>query len=114
MEITINDKPIEIKFGMAFIRELNKKVGLWTQNVNIGMALNKTLPALLGGDPEAMADLLYCGTAHIKAGRPKQSDIDTYMENVEDFDKLSSDLLDALKESTLTKVPLKKMMAQMK
>lgn len=113
MEINIKDKDIELKFGMAFIRDLNKEAGLWREGINIGMALQKTLPAVLAGDLEAVVNVLYCGTAHIKVGRPKKTDFDDFMDNCDNIEKLTEDLIDALKEANLTKAPLKQMLDQM-
>lgn len=103
---------IELKFGMSFIRELNKKLGMWTaEGVNLGMSLQRALPGILAFDAEAISTVLYCATVHLKKSeRPTQAQIDEYLENVEDFEKLVDELIEALKESSITNVSLKKLM----
>lgn len=103
---------IELKFGMDFIRDLNKKLGMWTsEGINLGMSLQRVLPGILAFDPEPIATVLYCATVHLKKSeRPTQAQIDEYLENVEDFEKLVDELIEALKESSITNVSLKKLM----
>lgn len=116
MELKINGKDTQLIFGMAFIRELNKLAGVSTkEGINLGMALQTTIPSLIGADPVAISNTIYAGTAHIKHGRPTQADVDAYLETeVENWQKLVDALVDALKESNVTATPLKQMMAAAK
>ena len=76
------------------------------------MALQTTIPSLIGADPVAIANVIYAATAHVKTGRPTQEDVDAYLENeVEDWDKLAEKLVAELEKSNVTKRPLQAMKA---
>ena len=105
MELKINDHNVALVFGMAFVRELNHLAGVATkEGINLGMALQTTIPSLIGADPVAIAN--------VKTGRPTQEDVDAYLENeVEDWDKLAEKLVVELEKSNVTKRPLQAMKA---
>ena len=107
MELKINGHNVTLVFGMAFVRELNHLAGVATkEGINLGMALQTTIPSLIGADP------IYAATAHAKTGRPTQEDVDTYLESeVEDWDKLAEKLVAELEKSNVTKRPLQAMKA---
>lgn len=113
MELKINDHNVALVFGMAFVRELNHLAGVATkEGINLGMALQTTIPSLIGADPVAIANVIYAATAHVKTGRPTQEDVDAYLENeVEDWDKLAEKLVAELEKSNVTKRPLQAMKA---
>lgn len=113
MELKINGHNVALVFGMAFVRELNHLAGVATkEGINLGMALQTTIPSLLGADPVAIANVIYAATAHIKVGRPTQEDVDAYLESeVEDWDKLAEKLVTELEKSNVTKGPLQAMKA---
>lgn len=110
MQITINDRVHELKFGLKFIQNLNEAHGIMTDMGNIGGGINRTLPGLLNADVEAIMLIIKCSTKGLS-----EKQIEDYLasvsdEGVEAFDKLVEDLLDAIKEGTFTKVPFAKAM----
>lgn len=110
MKVTIDNKDYELNFGMGFVRALNKAQGMIVQEVNIGNAIEKTLPGLLARDPEMLEAYVLCANRDLT-----QRNVDKFIENLvlsdEDgqaFEEFADKLLDAVKEGTMTRLPFKK------
>lgn len=110
MQVTIDNKDYELNFGMAFVRALNKAQGMIVQEVNIGNAIEKTMPGLLARDPEILEAYVLCANRDLT-----QRNVDKFIENLvlsdEDgqaFEEFADKLLDAVKEGTMTRLPFKK------
>lgn len=103
MILTINDIDYEIKFGIGFVRRLDEKY--YTKGVagaQFGLGLESRLPLLLAGDTLVLAEFLYMGTAHLDK-RPKQADIDDFIDTVGDIDALFDEVVDELKKQNATR-----------
>lgn len=107
MELTINGKKAELKFGVRFVRELDKLRSPEVENVKVGMALNVTLPVLTAHDPAVIADYIYCA-AYKNHPRPTQAEVDNFLDNDADFDKLADQIVQEVKESNVIKGMAKK------
>lgn len=110
MQVTIDNKDYELNFGMGFVRALNKAQGMIVQEVNIGNAIEKTMPGLLARDPEILEAYVLCANRDLT-----QRNVDKFIENLvlsdEDgqaFEEFADKLLDAVKEGTMTRLPFKK------
>lgn len=110
MQVTIDNKDYELNFGMAFVRALNKAQGMIVQEVNVGNAIEKTMPGLLARDPEILEAYVLCANRDLT-----QRNVDKFIENLvlsdEDgqaFEEFADKLLDAVKEGTMTRLPFKK------
>lgn len=108
MQLTINDKTVNLYFGVGFVRELDKRCGLETQGLKLGMALTGKIPALFGGDVAALADILFAATITEK-NRPTQKEVDNYIDNVENLEQLFEQVLDELEQSNGGKKLVKQM-----
>lgn len=109
MNITVNNKHVELHFGMRFLRELNEVAGMKAEDrVNMGMGLNMTLPALLGGDYVALENVIYSASN----GSLTLNELDEFLENNSNVESLREKVLAELRKSAVTKVPLKKMETQ--
>jgi len=106
MELKINNKDIEIVFGLAFNRELDSIHKVEGAGLKFGAGLDTTIPELLSGSVVALSETIYHGTAHIKQGRPSQHQIDKFIENHENLDDLTTLLLHELEESNVSKKKL--------
>ena len=51
MEIKLNDKTVQLNFGVRFVRELDKVAGMSVNGQSFGFGLTKSLPALQAYDP---------------------------------------------------------------
>lgn len=115
MQIKVNNKDVNLNFGVRFIRELDQKVGLTLtiQGIkqNFGMALTKVIPALQSYDVAVLADLLYCA-AWDNQKRPSLSDIDAFLDDTNtDIDKLFDDVQKELKSSNAARTATKNLKA---
>lgn len=108
MQIKINDKEVELKFGVKFVRELDKVAGLDLNGASFGMGLTKSIPSLNTADPAVLADVIYSAAATKKAFRPSQDDVDDFIDNYEDdLEKLFDDVIKEMSQANAIKVALK-------
>jgi len=95
MQIKVNNKEIELKFGIKMIRELNNIAGMEFNGAPFGMAIAKVVPELRIGDPSALSDVIYAATATVQMGRPSRDDIDDFVEenaNEKMFDEVTAEM----------------------
>lgn len=107
MEIKINDKTVELKFGVRFVRELDKLRSPEINDVKVGLALDVTLPVLTAHDPAIISDYIYCA-AYKNHPRPTRTEIDQFLDKCEDFDKVADQVVEEVKESNVIKSAAKK------
>ncbi|MCQ2570301.1 MAG: tail assembly chaperone [Limosilactobacillus sp.] len=107
MQLKINDQTYDVKFGMAFLRELNERAGLIAQGFNIGVALQRIIPGLLANDLTALETIIQ---AALKASDViiGQSELDEYFESLtaKQTQKLMDSVLTNLDKSNVTHGPL--------
>lgn len=108
MEIKIKDREVTLYFGVRFVRELDKVAGMNVNGASLGMGLTRTLPALETGDPVALANVLYAASYDTNP-RVSQNEIDEYMENCKDLDKLYDRVMKEAMESNIIKATAKKL-----
>ncbi|EEX24795.1 tail assembly chaperone [Limosilactobacillus fermentum] len=108
MEIKINGKNVELNFGVAFVRELDKVAGMKVNGQSFGFGLTKSLPALQAYDPAVLADVLYCAAWDNKP-RPTQKAIDEFIDTDSDLEKVFDEVNKAIAESNAVKVAAKNM-----
>ena len=105
-ELTINDKVYKFKFGMGFLRELNKKVNMPMQGVpeikkNIGFQYY--LSGLIDGSLEDLVEILYCANQGYSPRITKDT-LDNFIDNEEtDIDELIENVMGFLKKANATK-----------
>lgn len=107
MTININGKEHEIRFGIRFVNELDKAFA--GDQAQYGGGITYALPRLLDGDVAALAKVLYLGTCTEK-GRPKEDDVNAYVEDHEDVEALMAEVLDELKKQNATKLKTVKLL----
>lgn len=108
MQIKINSKQVDLKFGVKFVRELDKVAGLDLNGASFGMGLTKSIPALNTADPAVLADVIYSAASTNKAFRPSQDDVDDFIDNYEDdLEKLFDDVIKEMSQANAIKVALK-------
>ena len=108
MKIKIKDREVTLYFGVRFVRELDKVAGMNVNGASLGMGLTRTLPALETGDPVALANVLYAASYDTNP-RVSQNEIDEYMENCKDLDKLYDRVMKEAMESNIIKATAKKL-----
>lgn len=109
MEVTIKGKKYQLNFGVGFVRNLDHFYGLSNKSgFNLGMGLTKTIPALKGYDPAALAEVIQC------AAEPAVtlSDVDSLIDNPKtDIEKLFNDVQKELNEANAVKLAVKNLKA---
>lgn len=108
MQVKINNKEVELKFGVKFVRELDKVAGLDVNGASFGMGLTKSIPALNTADPAVLADVIYSAASTNKAFRPSQDDVDNFIDDYDgDLEKLFDDVTKEMSAVNAIKVALK-------
>lgn len=112
MQVKINNKEVELKFGVKFVRELDKVAGLDVNGASFGMGLTKSVPALNTADPAVLADVIYSAASTNKAFRPSQDDVDNFIDDYDgDLEKLFDDVTKEMSAANAIKVALKNVQA---
>jgi len=108
MQVKINNKEVELKFGVKFVRELDKVAGLDVNGASFGMGLTKSIPALKTADPAVLADVIYSAASTNKTFRPSQDDVDNFIDDYDgDLEKLFDDVTKEMSAANAIKVALK-------
>lgn len=105
-ELTIKDTVYSFKFGMGFLRDINKMLGkpmdgIPNEKQNVG--LQYKIGGIIDGDVEALVDVLDIAN---KTQDPRISRklLDEYIDDENtDIDRLFEDVLDFLKRTNATK-----------
>lgn len=107
MQLRLNENTtVEVKFGVGFVRELDKNHPLEAKGIKLGMSLSMKIPEILGGDVASLSDVLYAGT-FLEKERPTQTEIDNFIDEHEDIEALFDEVIKALEESNAGKRILK-------
>ncbi|WP_270360398.1 tail assembly chaperone [Limosilactobacillus mucosae] len=107
MELTINDKKVELKFGVRFLRELDKIASVENSGIKFGMGLSRSILGLRAYDAAVLADVLYAASY----GKVGQATIDNYLDNCENLEKIFDDVIKEISESNAANLAVKKMKA---
>ena len=102
MQLTINEKTYNVKLGVKFVRALDKAYPIEQQGLKFGMALSAKIPELYAKNIASLADIIYYGTV-TESPRPSLNDVETYVEECEDLEKLFDDVIQELSESNAGK-----------
>lgn len=116
-ELTINGKVYQFKFGMGFVREINKTAQIPVPGVpgasqQVGLALAVT--KLLDGDVVALADVLELANKGFTP-RVTKTLVEEYIDDeTTNIDELFDTVADFLERANATKKVAKKMIAALK
>ena len=102
MRLVINGKTHNVKFGVKFVRSLDKAYPIERQGLKFGMALSAKIPELYAKNIASLADIIYHGTV-TESPRPSLVDVETFVEEHEDLEQLFDDVLKELSESNAGK-----------
>ena len=102
-----------MKFGVKFVRALDKAYPIEQQGLKFGMALSAKIPELFAKNIASLADIIYYGTV-TESPRPSLNDVETYVEECEDLEKLFDDVIQELSESNAGKSLMSEMNQELK
>lgn len=112
MELTINGKEYSFKFGVKFVRELDKTIKIEQKGIEFGMGLaGKVLPELLTGNVNTLANILFLAN-RTETPKLSQNEIDDYIDDCEDIEALFDLVTDEIKESNAGKLATKNLKIQ--
>ena len=116
MELTIKDKVYQFKFGIGFVKEINKTKkrpvdGMPGVEEEIGLAM--AVAEVIDGNILALAEVLDLANKG-KSPRVTRTDLEDYLDDENtDIDKLFDDVIDFFGKANATKKVTKKMLAAM-
>lgn len=106
MEFTIKGKEYELKFGLAFIRQLDEKFKVNYQGMEFGMGIIQAMAGLQQYNPTTLADVLKAAATH-SGKAPKQYDVDEaldeYAEEHDGLEQLFEDIIEEMGKSKTVK-----------
>ena len=102
MQLTINDKDYTFKFGLRFIRELDKQITTNNEGIEFGVGTAFKLAQLVNTkDLAALSDVLLVAN-QTETPRIKAVDLDTFIEEHEDVEGLLNEVIAELEASNAT------------
>ena len=102
MQITINDKDYTFKFGLRFVRELDKTIQKAENGVEFGVGTSvKMAQLILDRDLTVLSDILVIAN-QTETPRIKAVDLDTFIEEHDDVEGLLNDVIAELETSNAT------------
>lgn len=107
--ITIAGKELELHYGLAFIRELDKRYNTSYQGVQYGMGVRVVTLYLIDENPVALLDIIQSALITEKKV-PSEQEIEAWLEEQEDFEGLFQGFLDSLKKSKMTQGTVQKIL----
>lgn len=111
MELTIGNQVYEFKAGIGFMREANKRVVEKIDNTDTyrGVGLTYLVAGIIDGDIDDLVDALDLMNKGMKP-RVTRAQLEEYVEDVEDIDKLFEDVLDFFANANVSKRIVKNLM----
>lgn len=104
MEIEVNGEIYQLVAGFGFLHEVNKKVTVDVPNTGKKkeVGLKFMVASIIDGDIDALADcILYMNIG--QTPRLKKADVENYLEDVDDIDKVFEDVINFLSQANACK-----------
>lgn len=104
MEIEVNGEIYQLVAGFGFLHEVNKKVTVDVPNTGKKkeVGLKFMVASIIDGDIDALADCIF----YMNVGqtpRLKKADVENYLEDVDDIDKVFEDVINFLSQANVCK-----------
>lgn len=114
MEIEVNDETYQLVAGFGFLHEVNKRVTVDVPNTKNKkeIGLKFMVASIVDGDIDALVDCIFCMNVD-QTPRLKKADIERYLEDVEDIDKVFEDVINFLSQANACKKEVKSLMTSM-
>ena len=108
MQLVINEKEIELYFGIDFIEFLDKKYSLKREGVEFAMGVSNAIVYLQQANPRILIDIIQAGTINSN-NKVGVSEIKRFVESQEDLEWMFSDFLGQLETAPMTKTAFARM-----
>ena len=114
MKLLIDKKTYSFKFGTKFVREIDKRYPLEQEGMKFGLGLSgRIIPELKANNINTLSNVLYLSNL-TEDEKVDQDQLDDYIDNVEDIEKLFDEVNAALRESNAGKLAMKNMEKNLK
>jgi len=107
MNLTINKKDYELKFGLDFINFLDKKYYIEQDGFKLGQGLTYVVLQAELGNPLILLDLIMAAT--VTSAKVKIDDVKVFVENEADINELMNEFLVKLEETPITRFTMSKL-----
>ncbi|MBO0456284.1 tail assembly chaperone [Enterococcus hulanensis] len=114
MKLKIKNKNYSFKFGVKFVREIDKSMPVKRDDMEFGLGLSaKILPELQSGNINTLSKVLYIAS-RTETPSLTQDEIDDYVDDVEDIEGLFDEVMKDLGESNAGKLAVANLEKELK
>lgn len=112
MEIEVNGETYQLVAGFGFLHEVNKRVTVDVPNTKNKkeVGLKFMVASIMDGDIDALVDCIFCMNIG-QTPRLKKTDIERYLEDVEDIDKVFEDVINFLSHANVCRKEVMQLMS---
>lgn len=103
MILNIANRDVEVKTGVRFLKELDKRYTLEQEGVKIGFGLNQLSINFSMRNVGGLAEAIECATRTAKPFKPNSEQIEDFLDDQEDYEWLFEAFNEQLSESNATK-----------
>src|SRR5690625_951677 len=111
MKLTIGQKEYELKFGLKFLRELDKAYVQKIEGMEFSMGLQQANIYLNMKHPDALNKVIKSGLSHLNS-QPSNDDVEAFLEETYESGKevkLLNDIQKAMEQAPFLKQQIKEM-----
>lgn len=112
MEIEVNGEIYQLVAGFGFLHEVNKKLSIDVPNTGTKkeVGLKYMAASIIDGDIDALADCIFYMNIG-QSPRLKKAQVESYLEDVEDIDKVFEDVINFLSQANACKKEVKPLLS---
>lgn len=112
MEIEVNGEIYKLVAGFGFLHEVNKKLAVDVKSAGTKkeIGLKYMVASIIDGDIDALVDCIF----YMNSGqtpRLKKTQIESYLEDVEDIDKVFEDVINFLSHANVCRKEVMQLMS---
>lgn len=112
MEIEVNGEIYKLVAGFGFLHEVNKKLAVDVKSAGTKkeIGLKYMVASIIDGDIDALVDCIF----YMNSGqtpRLKKQQIESYLEDVEDIDKVFDDVINFLSHANVCRKEVMQLMS---
>lgn len=112
MEIEVNGEIYQLVAGFGFLHEVNKKVAIDVSSTGTKkeVGLKFMVASIIDGDIDALVDCIFYMNSG-QSPRLKKQQIESYLEDVEDIDKVFEDVINFLSHANVCRKEVMQLMS---
>lgn len=112
MEIEVNGEIYQLVAGFGFLHEVNKKLSIDVPNTGTKkeVGLKYMVASIIDGDIDALADCIFYMNIG-QSPRLKKAQVESYLEDIEDIDKVFEDVINFLSQANACKKEVKPLLS---